>query len=127
MNPAAAASFRAAAEQPDDDGPELDVCRYCGEDHAEYACRHKVAGKPPRLLTTEDVARIFRCSPDTVERLARAGELPFLRLRPNGHRRYTPEDVQTFVKRRRREASAPAPRILTPPRPYTRKRAVGAR
>jgi excisionase family DNA binding protein len=114
--------FRDAGELPDDQAAGVFPCAYCGEDHAEFTCRHKSAGKPPRLLTTEDVARIFQCSPDTVERLARAGELPFLQLRQGGHRRYTPEDVQGFVKRRRREAAAPTPRVLTPPRPYTRKK-----
>lgn len=121
MKAAASASYRAAAELGDDDGPEPTACRYCGEGHAEFICPHKSAGKPPRLLTTEDVARIFQCSPDTVERLARSGDLRAIRLTDRGHRRFDPSDVQDLIKRRRREAAAPPPRVLTPPRPYKRK------
>lgn len=50
-----------------------------------------------KLLTTGEVARLFRVDPKTVTRWAKEGRLPFFRT-PGGHRRFREEDVAAAMK-----------------------------
>lgn len=45
------------------------------------------------VLTTQEVAKMFRVGPDQVKRWAKAGKLKSFRT-PGGHRRYTLGDVR---------------------------------
>jgi excisionase family DNA binding protein len=50
-----------------------------------------------RLLDLHDVAGVLHVSVDTVDRLLRAGQLPFVRL-PSGRRRVVPEDLERAIE-----------------------------
>jgi len=47
----------------------------------------------PKLMTPEDLARIFRVHPKTVTRWAKAGRIGSIKT-PGGHRRFTAKDVK---------------------------------
>ncbi len=49
------------------------------------------------LLTPGEVAVMFRVSPKTVTRWARAGKIPAIRT-VGGHRRFRASDVRRFVE-----------------------------
>lgn len=49
------------------------------------------------LLTTGEVATIFRVDPKTVARWAKAGKLSFVRT-PGGHRRYKASEVNALFE-----------------------------
>ncbi|MBM4489652.1 helix-turn-helix domain-containing protein [Rhodococcus hoagii] len=55
-----------------------------------------------RLLTVQDVAEILATSARTVGRLYRMGELPCVRVGPNGKQvRFLRADVEDYIRRRR--------------------------
>jgi excisionase family DNA binding protein len=58
-----------------------------------------------RLLTTEEVADLLRIDPVTVRRLVTRGELVAYRIA--GEYRFTPSEVETFVKSQRVVVSMP--------------------
>jgi len=61
--------------------------------------RPRTAPAPPeRLLTVRDVAAYLRLNPKTVERMARAGRLPSLRV--CGRVRFRPSDVASWLAER---------------------------
>ena len=47
----------------------------------------------PDLLTTREVAKVFRVSPLTIKRWGNAGKLPFIAINSRGDRRYKKETV----------------------------------
>jgi excisionase family DNA binding protein len=49
-----------------------------------------------RLLTTAEVARIFRVDPRTVARWANAGRIGWWRT-PGGHKRFFEDEVRAFL------------------------------
>lgn len=61
--------------------------------------KSSAANKPARrrLLDLHDVAEVLHVSVDTVDRLVRAGRLPFVRL-PSGRRRVVPEDLERAIE-----------------------------
>ena len=50
-----------------------------------------------RLHDLHDVAEVLQVSRDTVDRMLRAGKLPFIRL-PGGRRRVVPEDLEAAIE-----------------------------
>jgi excisionase family DNA binding protein len=68
--------------------------------------------KLERLLTPHEVAELTRLQIDTLYRLARRGDLPFLKLR--GRLRFRRSDVRRWL-----DASAGSPRTTTLKRPPT--------
>lgn len=50
-----------------------------------------------RLLSSGDVARIFRVDPKTVARWAKAGKLEAIKT-PGGHNRFRLADIQALLK-----------------------------
>jgi excisionase family DNA binding protein len=56
-----------------------------------------------RLLSAREVATRLGCSPFTVRRLARDGEIPAVRFGEHGHLRFVAEDVDALIERRRRK------------------------
>ncbi|NKW34283.1 helix-turn-helix domain-containing protein [Rhodococcus hoagii] len=55
-----------------------------------------------RLLRIRDVAEILATSTRTVGRLYRTGELPCVRVGPNGKQvRFLRSDVEDYIRRRR--------------------------
>ncbi len=50
-----------------------------------------------RLHDLHDVADVLHVSRDTVDRMLRAGKLPFIRL-PGGRRRVVPEDLEAAIE-----------------------------
>ena len=50
--------------------------------------------KQAELLTVGQVANEWRCSPDTVRRLADGGRLPAIRVGREGHRLFNRADVE---------------------------------
>lgn len=59
-----------------------------------------------RLLTTVDVARVLRCSIQTVRRYERLGQLQSVRV--GGLLRFRRQDVQRLINESRSNGSAPA-------------------
>ncbi len=59
----------------------------------------------PELLTPAEVAALFRVSPKTVTRWARAGKLAATRTL-GGHRRYNAADVAALLKRGETESGS---------------------
>lgn len=57
----------------------------------------------PELLTTSEVARMFRVSPKTVTRWAKIGKLDFIRTM-GGHRRFYKQQVDDLFAEARVEA-----------------------
>lgn len=53
--------------------------------------------EPEPLLTTAEVATMFRVDPKTVTRWSKAGRIASLRT-PGGHRRYREADVQALLR-----------------------------
>ena len=51
------------------------------------------------LLTTKEVARVFKCGPQTIRRYIKEGLLGALKLK--GEYRISQEDVDSFLKERR--------------------------
>ena len=51
------------------------------------------------LLTIKEVARVFKCSPQTIRRYIKEGSLGALKLK--GEYRISQEDVDSFLKKRR--------------------------
>ena len=51
------------------------------------------------LLTIKEVARVFKCSPQTIRRYIKEGLLEALKLK--GEYRISQEDVDSFLKKRR--------------------------
>jgi excisionase family DNA binding protein len=49
------------------------------------------------MFDKQSLARYFRVSTDTIDRLVKAGELQAVRI--GAQVRFTPEDVETFVER----------------------------
>jgi excisionase family DNA binding protein len=49
----------------------------------------------PELLTTDEVAEVLRCHPNTVFRWAKAGRLPGVKL--FGSWRFRVDDIQNFI------------------------------
>lgn len=56
-----------------------------------------------RLLTNREVADMLGVHPNTVKRMANAGELPFIRIVKRGDRRYRLGDVQKLLEARWKE------------------------
>lgn len=56
----------------------------------------EAASGTDRLLTSAEVARLFRVDAKTVTRWAKAGRLNSIRT-PGGHRRYRASEVATFL------------------------------
>lgn len=56
------------------------------------------------LMTPAEVAALFRVSPKTVTRWARAGKLPAIRTL-GGHRRFRAGDVRSFLEAIQRDAT----------------------
>jgi excisionase family DNA binding protein len=67
---------------------------------ASASYREPVAGVPDfddaRLLTSGDVAELFRVQPKTVRQWANAGKLPSIRTL-GGHRRYRSNEVRRVL------------------------------
>ena len=61
----------------------------------------RVSATPPRLLTVNEVAGLLRVSKTSVYRLVERRLIPFYRL--PGSLRFTEEDVQAFLRRKRVE------------------------
>ena len=60
--------------------------------------KNPAANKPARrLLDLHDIADVLHVSVDSVDRLLRAGRLPFVRL-PSGRRRVAPEDLERAIE-----------------------------
>lgn len=55
-----------------------------------------------RLLTSGEVAKVFRVDPKTVTRWAAAGQIGSVRT-PGGHRRFRESEVQALLKGAGRE------------------------
>ena len=53
-----------------------------------------------KLLTTAEVAALFRVDPKTVTRWANAGKLSAIRT-PGGHRRFRESEVRALLERGR--------------------------
>jgi excisionase family DNA binding protein len=51
----------------------------------------------PRYLRTAEVAELMQCSPKTVSRWAKEGQIPFLRTL-GGHRRYPEAEIRELVE-----------------------------
>lgn len=51
----------------------------------------------PELLTTGDIARLFRVDPKTVTRWANEGRIASIRT-PGGHRRYPRAEVEALLR-----------------------------
>lgn len=49
-------------------------------------------------MTRDEVARIFRIQPDTLDGWARTGRITAVRL-PSGRRRFRREDIEALVQR----------------------------
>lgn len=62
-----------------------------------------------RLLTTDDVARLFKVDPKTVTRWARGGQLASVRT-PGGHRRFSETQVRQFLADIQYSPRLPKPR-----------------
>jgi excisionase family DNA binding protein len=58
----------------------------------------RIAGFLERLLTTHEVAELLKLHVKTVERMARAGRLPSLRVA--GRRRFRPSDIASWLAER---------------------------
>jgi len=54
----------------------------------------------PELFTVKEVAKMFKCDPQTIRRYIKEGLLGAVRLK--GEYRITQEDINTFLKERRR-------------------------
>ena len=54
-------------------------------------------GDLPVICTCADVGRLFRCTPEKVQRMAASGELPAFRLGPEW--RFRREDMKAYVAR----------------------------
>lgn len=54
------------------------------------------SSQAPRLLTPAEVAALLRVDPKTVTRWARGGKLAAVRT-PGGHRRYSEDQVLSFI------------------------------
>ena len=61
------------------------------------------------LWTLEDVAAFLRVSVATVRRWTNVGQLPCYRVGGNRERRFTREDVMTFIRAQRQPAEAGRP------------------
>ena len=70
-----------------------------------HGMKNTAANKPTRrrLYDLHDVADVLNCSVDTVDRMLRAGRLPFVRVPPSGRRRVIPEDLDAAIERWRVE------------------------
>jgi excisionase family DNA binding protein len=55
------------------------------------------ADDAPRLLTSPEVAALFRVDPKTVTRWAKAGRISSIRT-PGGHRRYRETEVRALME-----------------------------
>lgn len=53
----------------------------------------------PKPMKVEEVADLLGCHRNTVKRIP-PGELPFFRIGGRGDRRYRPDDVAAYLKRR---------------------------
>lgn len=58
-----------------------------------------------RLMTAGDVAKRFDVSPKTIARWANTGMLPVESVTMGGHRRYSPEAVETIAARLKAQAN----------------------
>jgi excisionase family DNA binding protein len=56
----------------------------------------------PALMSTALAARYLDTSERTVRDLARDGDLPQTRLTPNGHPKYSRDDLDALVTRRKK-------------------------
>ena len=64
-----------------------------------------------QFFTPNEVAELFKVSPVTVRQWAQKGLLP-AQVTAGGHRRFTPEDLQTFAAQRGITLDAGKPRLL---------------
>lgn len=91
--------------------PLLRAARPVLESDIRYNCTIKMAKKPKstkqKLLTPTEVADMLLIAPVTVRLWASRGLLPSVAT-PGGHRRFRPEDVQTFINLQRQTNSASA-------------------
>lgn len=71
---------------------------------------------PERLLTSSEVAAMFRVDPKTVKRWATNGWLSFLST-PGGHRRFRESDVAALLANSTRSADGAAPSLPARPGP----------
>ncbi|HID88924.1 MAG TPA: helix-turn-helix domain-containing protein [Anaerolineales bacterium] len=67
-----------------------------------------VLKESPHWLTLGEAARLLGVHPTTLRRWSERGEIPYLRT-PGGHRRFLREDLETFVRKRKRSADLPTP------------------
>ena len=61
----------------------------------------------PKLLSVQEVAKAFSCSPGTVLRLCKSGQLPSLKI--GGRRKVAHHDAWVYLQQLRRQSSQGTP------------------